>query len=196
VLRWKLYAVVGGAVVLFGSGFVLGRRGRTVIKDVHATQTSTNTQAKTTTTAAGQETHTEQKPVIVVKWKTRVIHEKDGSTVTETEGEQTKTADEATTTKATTSGTTSTTITEGKTKTEDRHTVVLAPSLPRYLIGLQGGLSVPSLLGKPADRQLIPFLPGRFAGALTFDVRMFGPVYGGVWASSSGAAGLTLRIGL
>lgn len=72
-------------------------------------------------------------------------------------------------------------------------TTAASPLVPRLMLGISVGASLPALMGGTPDRQLLPFAPHALLGTLSLDVRLFGPMWGGVWVSTTGATGLTIR---
>lgn len=179
---------IGPVAVLVLLGGYLGRvtaPAKEVIKEKVVTQVKIEKQAvvdAATTTVA---------PRVITRWRTQVVTAPDGTRTETREGERDRSAASVTETQHA-----ATTVTATKVETREVEVLRIQPALrPTYQLGVMGGVQVPALLGGASDRQLVPFLPRRFAGAVSLQRRLFGDVYAGVWGASTGAAGLVVTVG-
>lgn len=131
------------------------------------------------------------KNVVTVR---EVIRAPDGTVI-----ERERTRDRTRTERRTSTEATSTAKTEAKTertaevtRVEERIRVVDRPS-PTWAAGVGLGGHVPALWGGGAPSYL-PGLPAALVVTGALDRRLFGPVYGGVWGSSRGDAGVGVRV--
>lgn len=204
--RNKLLGGVALAIALFASGYLTRMRTAEVAIDkttqTHDAKTTavTDRRADAHVDATAGHVAVEERPRTVARRRRTTETTRDGTTRVTEEEEVEQTADRATTTD-TAHVVADAHAVEHQAVTQivhDQviHEVRIPATLPRYLVGVQVGGSIPTLLGGAADRQLLPFLPRVVHGTVTVDVRLIGTVYGGVWASTTGAAGLSLRVGL
>lgn len=201
----KILGGVALAIALFTSGYVTRMRAEVAVDRTVATHDARTTAVVDRTADAHVDATVghvavQEKPRTVARRRRTTETAPDGTTKVTEEEEVEQTADRATTTDAA-HVVADAHAAEHQVATQIVHDQVIhevrvTATLPRYLLGVQVGGSVPTLLGGAADRQLVPFLPRVVHGTVTVDVRLIGAVYGGVWASTTGAVGLSLRVGL
>jgi hypothetical protein len=85
-------------------------------------------------------------------------------------------------------------------KTEEKHahmeqskTVEIDREKPQWSLSLQPGFDVAGALGHGAPISLLPLPVKHLMLGVAIDRRLFGPIFAGLWANSSGAGGVTIR---
>lgn len=203
--RQKKYVLAGIVALVLILAFLGGRQGVRTVKELRSLRQETavlHVQLRTSEEHASElETsrqrlrqeldHAKSHSEVVVVTRpdgTKIVRrtEDKSSTTSSTDSRNEKTAekqDDARTSVAS--------VDAKKTLTERVETKEVSQgALPGWFLGVQAGVALHQ------QPQLVPFLPTRFAGSLSLDRRLFGSLYAGVWVSTAGAAGLSLRLGL
>ena len=192
------------AVVIFWVGYSVGHRRapvqvREVEKRVEVQKQTMVVQQKVDISELKQVlTQYAQQVQKDVSTRRVIVVNKDGSkTITEERTDKSKTdTEKASDTKDAAASTTTTqkTVEVTKTVTVEKTVDRLVLSKPNWLVGLQGGISLPHLIDGDAGPNYLPYIPRQTVLGLTVDRRLLGGLYGGAWANTRGEAGLGLRL--
>lgn len=199
-----LAVAVGVVLAVVVAAFLLGRR----TAPVQTKEVTKTVEVQKQTTLVQQKVDIDELKQLLTQYaqnvqknvdvKRVIVYQKDGTkTITEETVDKSKSDTEKSTVAtddAKTEKTTAATQTTETTKTVVQTVEKLTLQRPNWILGLQGGVSVPGLFGGDSGHNYLPYIPQQTSLGLTIDRRLLGGVYGGAWLNTRGEAGLGLRL--
>jgi hypothetical protein len=189
MLTWRARGIAAGVVLaLLALAYLAGRRSapaKVVTRDVVRVETQTRDVVKTQVVHDVQTVHdtaTQVRTVTVTRW----AKAPDGSPVVTQETHQ-ESATEAHATKAAETKATTAAEHDARQVAQETRTVTVTAERPQWSVTALAGAS----LGSPP--RLVPGLPAPLVVGVALERRILGPLSAGLWATSSGAGGVSVR---
>lgn len=189
-MTWRARGIAAGVVLaLLALAYLAGRRAapaKVVTRDVVRVETQTRDVVHTQVVHDVQTVHDVQvqtRTVMVTKW----AKAPDG-TVTVTQESRQDAQEDRHATKAAETKDQATHETDARQVAQETRTVTVTAERPQWAVTALAGAS----LGSPP--RLIPGLPGALVAGVVLERRILGPVSAGLWATSGGAGGVSVRL--
>lgn len=194
---WIIAGIVG--LVLFGSGFFVGRRNAPVVTKIVETEKRVVVEKETSTVQQKVDIAELVKAVQEVVKKnnvvtTRVVVRAPDGTVTEKEVVSDKSETDSKSKSDASKNTKSETevkLWKETTRVEEKYTLLEKKLELKWAIDLQVGYSIPSLFGSGPGFNLVPY--SGVVGAIGVYRHVLGPAWLGVWGQTTGVVGAGLR---
>lgn len=189
-MTWRARGIAAGvALALVALAYLAGRRSapaKVVTRDVVRTEVQTRDVVHTQVVHDVQTVHDVQvqtRTVTVTRW----AKAPDG-TVTVTQEARQDEQEDRHATKAAETKEQAARETDAHQVAQETRTVTVTAGRPQWSVTALAGAS----LGSPP--RLIPGLPGPLVAGVVLERRILGPVSAGLWATSSGAGGVSVRL--